>query len=137
MGWTGLRATSKEDALRLWLEDARVLHGPVWSERGHAWIVVRAHATEVPMIVAVLLESGGGRLWYVKDVPEALGPTVVDCPVAWLALVPQAAGPYAGGWRERVLRYFSDRAAARLAQVLTDALSPDEASQNIIDAGGL
>ena len=52
---------------------------------------------------------GGDRSWGYKDLCESMGPVEVTCPLAYLALVPQADGAFAGPWRERVRAYHAKR----------------------------
>ena len=40
--------------------------------------------------------------WGYKDMDESMGPTVVNCPLSYLEMVPQSDSEYAEGWRERV-----------------------------------
>jgi hypothetical protein len=71
---------------------------------GHCWLAAEARLPEGPrpLIVCVLLDGN-----MVKEVDESMGPIYYDCPLDWLDRYPQAPGPFAGPWRERVREFWA------------------------------
>lgn len=57
-----------------------------------------------------LLSKSGGS-WGYKPMEECMGPNYYSCPLAFLEMAPQPAGPYAGAWRDSVRKYHAERNA--------------------------
>jgi hypothetical protein len=77
----------------------------------HHWYLVRERATGLHWIGLDLLQSGRGDGWGYKDLDESVGPTAVDCPLAYLAAPHADRDGWALQWRERVRAYHAGRQA--------------------------
>ena len=77
----------------------------------HHWYLVRELATGQHWIGLDLMQSGRADGWGYKDMDESVGPTAVDCPLAYLAAPHAEPGGFAGPWRDRVRAYHAARRA--------------------------
>ncbi|WP_353247354.1 hypothetical protein [Limnohabitans sp.] len=77
----------------------------------HHWYLVRVRATGQHWIGLDLMQSGRADGWGYKDMDESVGPSAVDCPLAYLAAPHAEPLGYAGPWRERVRAYHAARQA--------------------------
>jgi len=123
MGWSGsYEWTKKSDAVRDTLKDfnppsgeCRVIASK--SVRRGLWMVVeRAEAVEIggkpvkSMIILALMAKHGGH-WMVKLIDECMGPVECDCPMNFLAMVPDPGYAYSTSFRERVRAYHGEAEA--------------------------
>ena len=97
MGWTGYPGKTQEAAIEEHLRDVDVLARK--DTASGVWIMGMTTGTPdpKPMIVLMLVEGH-----FIKDIDESMGPVRCDCPLEWLDRAPQALGPFASQWRERV-----------------------------------
>jgi hypothetical protein len=111
MGWTGFIGT-KADALR-YIKDNT--HAQKIRDCGRAvWFVGNSEADGKTYIGVALVEKHGPEVC-VKFVDETMGPTEINCPLAFLDASPDRGG-YSTDWRERVRAYHAGKKAkAKLA----------------------
>jgi hypothetical protein len=88
----------------------RTQEGRLWSvrelqQKDETGTVVKTER----MIAVDLCEFQPGYGWGYKGMDESVGPCYYDCPLAYLDMVPQAEGPYAQAWREKVRAYHAQR----------------------------
>jgi hypothetical protein len=112
MGWTGYPGKSRDEALKAHLSDLQIIKrtpfirsGPY---EGHVWLLVRGYTSGEPIILQVIVDRN-----YFKDVDESMGPLSYDVPVSWLDEAPEAPGPFAKAWREKVYAHWGEATYAK------------------------
>jgi hypothetical protein len=119
MGWTFESGTTKQDLIekltREWETEtrrSRVIDQSLVGE--HLWYVVEQTQKDTGhskrfIGLSLLAYDNGCRGWGSKDMDESAGPAAVDCPLRFLDMAPEAASPFAKGWRERVRAHHGPR----------------------------
>ncbi len=88
-----------------------------WTTEGNLWSVREVRhkdasgaVVKIERLIALdLCECRPQYGWGYKGMDESVGPCYYDCPLKYLDMVPQAEGPYAAGWREKVRAYHANR----------------------------